>query len=102
MHTAKQVEALKLHREGKSAREIGKALKVKRASAHQLVTRAQLIERQTAWAAGLPTKHVRLLMSLGIKTLGALREAIDSGRLRSFPGIGPKVEAAITEWARKQ
>lgn len=102
MHTEKQAQALKMHREGKSLREIGDALNVKRATARELVTRAQLVERQTAWATGLPTRYVRLLMSLGINTLAALRDAIDKGRLRSFPGIGPQVESAITEWARKQ
>ena len=47
---------------------------------------------------GLGAKRsVELARSLGVRTAGEFREAAAAGRLRSVPGIGPKIEARLLE-----
>ena len=47
---------------------------------------------------GLTTKRsVELARALGVRTPEEFREAVEAGRLRSVPGVGPKTEARIVE-----
>jgi DNA polymerase (family 10) len=42
-------------------------------------------------------RGIEIAQALGVRTLDALREAADAGRLRDVPGIGPKTEAQIRD-----
>jgi DNA polymerase (family 10) len=47
---------------------------------------------------GLGAKRsVEIARALGVNTAGELREAAAAGRLRTVPGIGPKIEAQLRE-----
>ena len=52
---------------------------------------------------GLSAKRsLQIAGSLGIRTAEELREAAATGRLRSVPGIGPKIEARLLEALARQ
>ena len=47
---------------------------------------------------GLTTKRsVEIARALGVQTPDEFREAVAAGRLRSVPGVGPKIEARVRE-----
>ena len=47
---------------------------------------------------GLTTKRsVEIARALGVRTPEEFREAVAAGRLRSVPGVGPKIEARVRE-----
>jgi hypothetical protein len=100
--TERQGRALQMRRDGKKLKEIGQALEVSAGRARAIVERALMIERQAEWAQGLPARYVRLLMSRGVKSMGGLREAIQSGNLQRMPGVGDKSFAAICGWMARQ
>lgn len=98
--TARQMMALEMRRDGKKLREIGAALGISVRRVQQLLERAELIERQSTWAEGLPSRYVAALLGLGIQTRDSLAGAIADGSLARMPGIGPKCYEVITQWLR--
>ena len=47
---------------------------------------------------GLTTKRsIEIARALGVRTPDEFREAVAAGRLRSVPGVGPKIEARVRE-----
>lgn len=102
MLTERQSAALEMWRSGKTNREIGVALDVTPGRARILVSRATLLDSQTAWARGLPSQYVKVLMSHGINTVSSLRSAIADGSIHRIPRVGPKCYAAITKWVDQQ
>lgn len=98
--TDRQGIALKMRRNGNKLREIGVALDITAGRARQLIERAELLERQSIWAEGLPSRYVRALMARGIDTRILIESAVADGSLARMSGIGPKCYDTIIEWLR--
>lgn len=98
--TEKQIRALQLRRTGKKLREVAAALAISTGRARQLIERANLIERQSAWAEGLPSRYLSVLLARGINNRDRLEDAVANGTLARLPGIGPKCHDTIVEWLR--
>jgi hypothetical protein len=96
--TQRQMHALKMRRDGKKLREIAAELQITTSRARQLIERAKLIERQSSWAEGLPSRYVAVLVSRGIRERAQLESAVADGSLARMPGIGTKCYEAIVAW----
>jgi endonuclease III len=99
--TKRQLRALQMRVEGKKLREIGAELDITTSRARQLIARAQMIQRQSEWAEGLPSRYVAALLARGINNRGSLQAAVEDGSLAKMPGIGKKCFATITAWLNK-
>jgi endonuclease III len=98
--TDKQVRALAMRTNGKKLREIATELGITAGRARQLIERAKLIQQQSTWAEGLPSRYVTALLARGINTRRQLEDAVADGSLARMPGIGPKCFETITDWLR--
>jgi endonuclease III len=96
--TARQSRALEMRVSGKKLREIGAELDITTSRARQLIARAQMIQRQSDWAEGLPSRYVAALLARGINSRSMLEAAMADGSLGNLPGIGKKCFATITVW----
>lgn len=96
--TERQMRASSLRREGKKLREIAAELQITTSRARQLIQRARLIEQQSSWAEGLPSRYVTVLIARGITNRDQLAAAVADGSLARMPGIGSKCHKTITEW----
>lgn len=101
MLTERQLRALDMRRRGQKLREIAEALGITTSRARQLIERAEFIEQQSAWAAGLPSRYIGVLLARGISARDQLEAAVADGSLARMPGIGPKCYETIQEWLRQ-
>lgn len=99
--TDRQLRALEMRREGRKLREIAEALGITTSRARQLIERAELIEQQSAWAEGLPSRYVTALLARGFSSRDQLEAAVTDGSLARVPGIGPKCYDTVCEWLRR-
>jgi len=99
--TERQLRALEMRREGKKLREIGEELHITTSRVRQLIERAELLQRQSAWAEGLPSRYVAALLARGICTRSSLETAVADGSLARMSGIGPKCYETITTWLKR-
>jgi hypothetical protein len=99
--TARQSRALEMRVSGKKLREIGAELDITTSRARQLIARAQMIQRQSEWAEGLPSRYVAALLARGINSRSMLEAAMADGSLGNLPGIGKKCFATIAAWLNR-
>lgn len=99
--TERQLRALEMRRNGQKLREIGATLGITTSRARQLIERAQLIEQQSVWAEGLPSRYVTALLARGINTRDRLEASVADGSLARMHGIGPKCYETIVGWLRQ-
>lgn len=96
--TARQLRALEMRISGKKLREIGAELDITTSRARQLIARAQMLQLQSEWADGLPSRYVTALLACGINNRPCIEAAVADGSLERMPGIGKKCFAVITAW----
>jgi hypothetical protein len=99
--TERQLRALEMRSSGKKLREIGAELDITASRARQLIARAEMLQRQSQWAEGLPSRYVAALLARGICTRSSLEAAVADGSLARMPGIGPKCFETITAWLNR-
>lgn len=99
--TERQLRALEMRSSGKKLREIGAELNITTSRARQLIARAELLQRQSQWADGLPSRYVAALLARGINDRASLESAVADGSLARMPGIGPKCFETITAWLNR-
>lgn len=99
--TERQLRALEMRSSGKKLREIGAELNITTSRARQLIARAELLQRQSQWADGLPSRYVAALLARGINDRARLESAVADGSLARMPGIGPKCFETITAWLNR-
>ena len=104
-------KALKLRREGKTFKEIGKKLGVSYARANEIYHKAIKLEKKgelpPAWTYGLKTKVANSLIAAGFNSKDEVIKALESGTIRLIPGssrstvigIGKHSLIEISLWA---
>jgi hypothetical protein len=105
------LKALNMRQEGKTYKEIGKALKVSPERASQMVSKATLsvarTETQDSWTYGLNKKLANSIISAGFKSKPEIVEALNQGKFgvdvftgkSRIPGVSHINTLVLAEWA---